>query len=123
MAKQTGIIKLKGTIGGMTFYKTSADGHFDPCEPLKFITQIVTESVDVSALYCIGQRNVSRSAANLLLENNAVDFHNTHYYLFLIVKDFQSEVPGNIAFKIQSQTEGRCKATVIMHSKKSLYQK
>ncbi|RKS01683.1 hypothetical protein [Flavobacterium sp. 102] len=27
MARQTGIIKLKGTIGGMTFYKTSADGH------------------------------------------------------------------------------------------------
>lgn len=27
MARQTGIIKIKGTIGGMTFYKTSADGH------------------------------------------------------------------------------------------------
>ena len=27
MAKQTGIIKLKGTIGGITFYKTSQDGH------------------------------------------------------------------------------------------------
>ena len=27
MARQTGIIKLRGTIGGMTFYKTSADGH------------------------------------------------------------------------------------------------
>jgi hypothetical protein len=26
MAKQTGIIRLKGTIGGITFYKTS-DGH------------------------------------------------------------------------------------------------
>jgi hypothetical protein len=27
MARQTGILKLKGTIGGMTFYKTSLDGH------------------------------------------------------------------------------------------------
>jgi len=27
MARQTGIIKMKGTIGGMTFYKTSTDGH------------------------------------------------------------------------------------------------
>lgn len=27
MAKQKGIIKLKGTIGGITFYKTSLDGH------------------------------------------------------------------------------------------------
>ena len=27
MAKQKGIIKLKGTIGGITFYKTSMDGH------------------------------------------------------------------------------------------------
>ena len=27
MARQKGIIKLKGTIGGMTFYKTSVDGH------------------------------------------------------------------------------------------------
>ena len=27
MARQKGIIKLKGTIGGMTFYRTSADGH------------------------------------------------------------------------------------------------
>jgi hypothetical protein len=27
MARQKGIIKLKGTIGGITFYKTSQDGH------------------------------------------------------------------------------------------------
>lgn len=27
MAKQIGIIKIKGTIGGMTFYKTASDGH------------------------------------------------------------------------------------------------
>jgi len=27
MARQNGILKLKGTIGGMTFYKTSLDGH------------------------------------------------------------------------------------------------
>ncbi|GEP52589.1 hypothetical protein FNO01nite_32610 [Flavobacterium noncentrifugens] len=27
MARQMGLIKLKGTIGGMTFYKTSTDGH------------------------------------------------------------------------------------------------
>lgn len=27
MARQTYLIKLKGTIGAMTFYKTSADGH------------------------------------------------------------------------------------------------
>lgn len=27
MARQRGIIKLKGTIGGITFYKTSLDGH------------------------------------------------------------------------------------------------
>lgn len=27
MARQKGIIKLKGTIGGITFYKTSLDGH------------------------------------------------------------------------------------------------
>ncbi|MFT3796174.1 hypothetical protein [Flavobacterium sp.] len=94
----------------------------DQAEPLKLITQIVAESVAISALYCIGQRNVSRSAANVLLENNAIDFQNTHYYLFLIVKDFQSHVPGNISFKIKSQTEGRCTATVIMQSKKSLMQ-
>lgn len=91
-------------------------------EPLKLITQIVAESVEISALYCIGQRNVSRSAANVLLENNAVDFQNTHYYLFLIVKDFQNHVPGNIAFKIRTSTNGKYSATVIMHSKKSLHQ-
>ena len=27
MARQKGIIKLKGTLGGITFYKTSQDGH------------------------------------------------------------------------------------------------
>ncbi|HEY0092582.1 MAG TPA: hypothetical protein VGB43_08860, partial [Flavobacterium sp.] len=27
MARQKGIIKLKGTMGGITFYKTSLDGH------------------------------------------------------------------------------------------------
>lgn len=92
-------------------------------EPLKFITQIVADSVEISALYCIGQRNVSRTAANVLLENNAVDIQNTHYYLFLIVKDFQADVPGNIAFKIRTSTSGKYSATVIMHSKKSLHQK
>ncbi len=92
-------------------------------EPLKLITQIVADSVEISALYCIGQRNISTSAANVLLENNAVDFQNTHYYLFLIVKDFQADVPGNIAFKIRTSTNGKYSATVIMHSKKSLHQK
>jgi hypothetical protein len=92
-------------------------------EPLKLITQIVAESVEISALYCIGQRNVSSTAANVLLDNRAVDFQNTHYYLFLIVNDFQAHVPGNIAFKIRTSTNGRYSATVIMHSKKSLHQK
>jgi hypothetical protein len=91
-------------------------------EPLKLITQIVGESVEISALYCIGQRTVSRSVVNVLLENNAVDFQNTHYYLFLIVKDFYAHVSGNISFNIKAQTDGRCTATVIMHSKKSLCQ-
>ena len=92
-------------------------------EPLKLITQIVAESVEISALYCIGQRNVNRSAVNVLLDDNAVDFQNTHYYLFLIVKDFQGHVPGNITFKIRTSTNGKYSATVIMHSKKSLQQK
>lgn len=92
----------------------------DQTDPLKEITQIVTESVEVSALYCIGRRDSRSSATNVLLEHNALDFHSTHYYLFLIVKDFQSDVPGNIAYKIKSQTSGRYSATIIMHSKKSL---
>ncbi len=92
-------------------------------EPLKLITQIVAESVEISALYCIGQRNVITSATNVLLDSDVVAFQSTHYYLFLIVKDFQADVPGNISFTMKAQTDGRCTATVIMHSKKSLRQK
>jgi hypothetical protein len=43
--------------------------------------------------------------------------------MFLIVKDFQADVPGNIAYSVKEQTGGRSTVTVIMHSKKSLHQK
>ena len=94
----------------------------DPGDPLQFITQIVTNTVATSALYSIGQRSNSRSAESLLAEN-LVDHHHTHFYLFLIVNDFQADIPGNIAYNIKSQTQGRYTATVIMHSKKSLRQR
>ncbi|NUY79662.1 hypothetical protein HUK80_02045 [Flavobacterium sp. MAH-1] len=95
----------------------------DDPDPLKHITQIVTQTVDASALYCFGERSISTSAAGVLIENNAVDSQNTHYYLFLIVREYRADVPGNIAYHIKSQTNGRCTATVVMHSNKSLRQR
>jgi hypothetical protein len=95
----------------------------DKSDPLQLITKIVTETIPVSALYCFGQRDISRSAVSTLLDENAVDFQNTHYYLFLIVRDYQADVPGNISFNIRTQTNGRYSTTVVMHSRKSLHQK
>ncbi|WP_136669397.1 hypothetical protein [Flavobacterium sp. H122] len=95
----------------------------DLSDPIELITQIVTETVEASAVYCFGQKSISKSVTGLLSQNNTADYQNTHYYLFLIVKDFKADVPGNIAYNIKAQTNGRYTATVLMHSKKSLHQK
>ena len=95
----------------------------DESDPLQLITRIVTETVATSALYCFGQRTICKSAKTSILDENTIDFESTHYYLFLIVKDYQGDVPGIITCKIKEQTSGRYTCTVIMHSKKSLHKK
>lgn len=95
----------------------------DEGNPLKVITRIITNAVSTSALYCIGQRTIIKSAMSTIFDDTDVNFESTHYYMFLIVKDFKADVPGNIAYSVKEQTGGRCTVTVIMHSKKSLQQK
>jgi hypothetical protein len=95
----------------------------DENDPLKLITRIITNAVSTSAVYCFGQRTISKSEVSKIFNDNHVDFVSTHYYMFLIAKDFQADVPGNIAYSVKAQTGGRCTVTVVMHSKKSLNQK
>lgn len=95
----------------------------DESDPLNLITRIITQTVEASAIYCFGQRTVSKTAMTTILDDSEAAFENTHYYLFLIVNDYQADVPGNIAFNIKAQTGGGCTATLVMHTKKSLKQK
>jgi hypothetical protein len=95
----------------------------DENDPLKVITRIITNAISASAVYCFGQRTISKSAVSTILDDNNVNFESTHYYMFVIAKDFQTDVLGNIAYSVKEQTAGRCTVTVVMHSKKSLHQK
>lgn len=92
-------------------------------DPLQAITNIITQAVAVSALYCFGEKHSSRSATGCVLDAHEAEFQTTHYYLFLIVKEYQADIPGNLSYMIKEHTNGRCTATVVMHSKKSLRQK
>ncbi len=91
--------------------------------PLKMITRIITNAVSAYAVYCFGQQTINKSAVSTILDDPNLNFESTHYYMFVIVKDFQVDVPGNIAYSVKEQTAGRCTVTVVMHSKKSLHQK
>ena len=91
--------------------------------PLKLITKIITDTIETSALYCFGQKTSNTSTDISILIDNQVSVESTHYYLFLIVKQFQNDVLGNVANKIKEQTGGRCNVTILMHTKKSLHQK
>lgn len=95
----------------------------DQGNPLKVITRIITNAVSASAVYCFGRKTISKSAESTILDDNNLNFESTHYYMFVIVKGFQTDVPGNIAYSVKEQTAGRCTVTVVMHSKKSLHQK
>lgn len=95
----------------------------DESNPLKIITRIITNTVSASAVYCFGQRTINKSAVSTILDDNNLNFESTHYYMFVIVKGFQADVPGNIAYSVKEQTADRCTVTVVMHSKKSLHQK
>ncbi|WP_199117780.1 hypothetical protein [Pedobacter sp. ASV28] len=95
----------------------------DKSDPLKLVVQIVSGAVDTLAIYCFGQRRTERSTLNFFKQGNGDnDYQTTHYYLFLIVDDFQADAPGNIAYNISARTAGRFTATLIMHSVKSLRQ-
>lgn len=91
-------------------------------EPLYSIAKIVTDTVRPAALYCFGKRKHATSKVNVLFEEDMADCHHSHYYLFLIVKDYREDLAGNLADQIPQQTQGRCSATVVLHSKKSLRQ-
>ena len=90
---------------------------------LKTITSIITQAVKPAALYCFGERHFGTSAKGCVFDAQEAQFQTTHYYLFVIVKEYQADVPGNLSYMIKEQTNGRCTATVVMHSKKSLRQK
>lgn len=95
----------------------------DEGNPLKLITKIITDTIETSSLYCFGQKSSNTSTDISILIDNQVLVESTHYYLFLIVKQFQNDVLGNVANKIKEQSSGRCTVTILMHTKKSLDQK
>lgn len=95
----------------------------DEGNPLNLITKIITDTIETSALYCFGQKTSNTSTDISILIDNQVSVESTHYYLFLIVKQFQNDVLGNVANKIKEQSGGRCTVTILMHTKKSLDQK
>lgn len=92
----------------------------DEADPLAYITSIITESVNTSALYCIGERTVERKTVYSILAEGAMGHSTTHYYLLLFVNKYVSDAPSNIADKIKTATNGRYTVTVLMHSKKVL---
>lgn len=92
----------------------------DTADPLQLITSIVTETVDVLALYCIGERTVERQVWHPVLDGTPAALSHTHYYLLLFVGHFVADAPGNLADRVRTRTNGRCTVTVLMHGKKSL---
>lgn len=107
------------------FSRTAAPSkiQLDVDDPLYPIAKIVTETVKPAALYCFGKRELATSKRNIFFEENVTNCSSIHYYLFLIVNDYKSDAAGNIAEAIRQQTRGRCSATIVMHSKKSLRQR
>lgn len=91
--------------------------------PLNLITKIITDTIETSALYCFGQKTRNTTTEISILVDNNEKFESTHYYLFLIVKQFQNDVLGNVAQIIKEQTAGHSTVTILMHTKKSLHQK
>jgi len=81
------------------------------------IVRIITSLAETYAIYCIAQHNaffVSQGIGSLETQQDA-----SHYYLLVFVKAIPCNGQADIAYSISQKTEGRCNATLLIHTVKS----
>lgn len=81
------------------------------------IVSIITSLAETYAIYCIAQRNASFASKGIGSLETQQDA--SHYYLLVFVKAIPSNSEADIAYSISQETEGRCKATLLIHTVKS----
>lgn len=82
------------------------------------IAGIITSLTESYAIYCFAQRNEHSSSEGIGFGEN---HHETsHYYLLVFVKTIPDNAQADIAYAISQETQGRCKATLLLHTLKSV---
>lgn len=85
-----------------------------------FIAKIIGEAVQTFAIYSFGERRICRAMVSPLFEFPVERCETTHFYLFVVARDFGGDTSGNISAQIKLQSSGRYTATVLLHTKRSL---
>jgi len=81
------------------------------------IVRIITSLAETYAIYSIAYHNLffaSQGIGSLETRQDA-----SHYYLLVFVKAIPNNGQADIAYSISQETEGRCKATLLIHTMKS----
>ena len=84
----------------------------------KQITTIINTTLSTCGIYCFGERNTNKAHKSLYSETN--ESTSTHYYLLIIVPSMPQNITADLAFLINTQTKGRCTATLLIHTLRDL---
>ncbi|WP_432671143.1 hypothetical protein [Flavobacterium sp. SM2513] len=82
------------------------------------ITTIITKTLSTCGIYCFGERKTNKAHESLYSERK--ESTTTLYYLLVIVPTMPQNIIADLAFLINTQTKGRCTATLLIHTLRDL---
>lgn len=82
------------------------------------ITTIINTTLSTCGIYCFGEWKTNKAHESLYSERN--ESTSTHYYLLVIVPTMPQNITADLAFLINTQTKGRCTATLLIHTLRDL---
>ncbi len=82
------------------------------------IVRIITSLAETYAIYSIAHHNLFFASQGIGSLETQQD--SSHYYLLVFVKTIPNNAQADIAYAISQETQGRCKATPLLHTLKSV---
>lgn len=86
----------------------------------KELTQVITEHIKTSAVYCFGSNDKSYSLNRKVYPDHGKQKENVHLYLLVFVSETIENASNDISDKIKTKSQGALTATILLHHVQSL---
>lgn len=83
------------------------------------VSRLITSFLDAQGIYCFGKRRFSEAFESIASPDAAPEEH-VHFYLLVVAQKVPANAAADLSNLIKRKTRGRCTATVLVHTMKSL---